>query len=133
MSIADILRISATLAVTASATDTVREAVTLLGAHRTRMLVICDEDGTVSGVLSDADIVQAMFENDAEALEMSIEDFMIFEVHTCNINEDPQKVLSRMFHHNVQHFPVIENGQLAGVVTSRDIFNYVAVVPITAK
>ena len=96
-------------------------AARLLAAHRIGAVVIRGAGGRLAGILSERDIVRALAENDAGALGQTVGQVMTREVVTCGPNDSVASLMERMTAGKFRHMPVVENGQLLGLVSIGDV------------
>ena len=104
-----------------------REAVEFLAAHKIGLVVISSEQGGLVGVLSERDIVKALAESGNEALDQPVEEHMIRGVWACRPEDRPESVLLLMSEHRMRHLPVLEEGQIVGMVSATDLLDYFTV------
>lgn len=96
-------------------------AARLLAAHRIGAVVIRGAGGRLAGILSERDIVRAVAESDAAALGQSVGQVMTREVVTCGPNDSVASLMERMTVGKFRHMPVVENGQMVGLVSIGDV------------
>lgn len=100
---------------------TLRQAAVLLTAHRIGLLLVCDDDGALHGVLSERDIVTTVGTDGSKAAGMQIADVMTRDVVTCRPSDYAGDVLNTMNERRFRHMPVLLDGKLVGLVSIRDI------------
>jgi CBS domain-containing protein len=113
-------------------TDKLHDAVSILRKNNIRHLPVMK--GTkVSGIISRTDINRltfgALFENQEGADEAVLEMLTIPQVMTSNpktiTSEDSIKDAAEIFAREEYHsLPVVDNGELAGIVTTTDVIRY---------
>jgi CBS domain-containing protein len=99
-------------------------AVQLLAKRRIGAVVITGQDQRVAGILSERDIVRALAERGPPALEESVGNVMTRKVVTCNETETVGDIMERMTSGKFRHLPVVEQGQLAGIISIGDVVKY---------
>jgi CBS domain-containing protein len=104
--------------------QTIKMALKMLFEHNIGLLVVCDEENKISGVLSERDIIKTLHVHGAKSISMEIGDIMTRKVETCSPNSDILSVLERLVKGKFRHMPVVNNGKLVGIVTSRDLIQY---------
>lgn len=104
--------------------DTIKTAVTLLRDKRIGALVVTSPDGTLSGILSERDIVRKLAETPGQTLPQTVSDNMTKDVVTCTPSDTLIDISRRMTKGSFRHMPVVEDGQLCGMVTIGDVVNY---------
>jgi CBS domain-containing protein len=100
---------------------TIRDAARVLANNKIGLVVVCGGGDRLLGVLSERDIVRAISAYDAEAMEMTTQAFMTADVATCEPKDHAHDALARMNERNIRHMPVVKDGTLKGLVSSRDI------------
>jgi len=97
--------------------------------HRMRLdrigaIVISRDGSTIEGILSERDIVYGLVEHGAGLLKMTAADVMTHEVITCRLQDTIKDVMSKMTHRRIRHVPVLEHGELAGIVSIGDVVKH---------
>jgi CBS domain-containing protein len=75
----------------------------------------------VAGILSERDIVRAIGDHGEEALQRTVADLMTAEVSTCTPSDTVKDILAMMTLKRFRHVPVVDNGNLIGIVSIGDI------------
>jgi CBS domain-containing protein len=96
-------------------------AANLLAAHRIGAVVIRGAGGRLAGILSERDIVRALAEHGARALDLPVSQVMTREVETCGEDETVAEIMERMTGGKFRHMPVLSNGKLVGLISIGDV------------
>ncbi len=113
---------------------TVADATALLTQHRIRRLPIVDSDNKLVGILSKEDIARALpsiidpTKNESEralAAQAKVSSFMTENPITATPTDPLERVVLTMRRNKVGGIPVIEDDELAGIITESDIFRAV--------
>ena len=99
-------------------------AVDLLAEKRIGALVILGADRRIVGILSERDIVRALGERGAAALNEPVSGAMTRKVSTCNEDETLVSILERMTAGKFRHMPVADQGRLTGIVSIGDVVKH---------
>lgn len=99
-------------------------AVQLLAAKRIGAVVILGAGRRIAGILSERDIVRALAERGASSLEESVSQTMTRKVSTCTENETISSIMERMTEGKFRHVPVVDQGQLVGIVSIGDVVKH---------
>lgn len=110
--------------ITVSPKAALADAARTLSDNKIGVLVVCDDNGGVIGVLSERDIVRAVAADGKDAVGMTVEAFMTRKVETCTLSDPPHRVMRRMSVGNFRHMPVVEGKKLKGIISSKDIVRY---------
>lgn len=100
--------------------NTLAEAAARLSERRIGCLLVLDENGALAGILSERDIVRLVGREGAERLNDPVASAMTAKVQSCAFNDDAIQVLARMTKGRFRHMPVIEGGELVGLISIGD-------------
>jgi CBS domain-containing protein len=104
-----------------AATASIEHAVKTLASHNIGALVVTDSDGRTVGIVSERDVLRALSTRGAVALAQPVSEIMTCEVKICTRQDKLVDVMERMTEGRLRHLPVIENGELVGIVSMRDL------------
>ena len=121
MNVAAILKLKGRDVVTASPGTSLLEIAQRLGEHKIGCIVIVDEGGNVSGIVSERDIVRELARIGAPVMEEPVEVYMTKSVVTCREADTIDRLMGEMTAHRVRHMPVVERGRLVGLVSIGDV------------
>jgi CBS domain-containing protein len=96
------------------------EAIRILAARNIGALVVLDPLERVVGIISERDIIRA-FAGDRAAFDRPVSAFMTADVVCGSPDDDVVLVLDAMTAGHFRHLPVIDDGRLAGIVTTGDL------------
>ena len=99
----------------------IREAAAILAEKRIGTVVISTDGTTAEGILSERDIVREVAARGAAALDAMVDDYMTAKLVTCTRSEDADAVLQMMTDGRFRHMPVVEDGQMVGLITLGDV------------
>lgn len=119
-------------AVTVTEMVTVKEAIVMLDRHDVAAMPVLDATGELVGVVSEADVIREMVVPDARAHEASVRltraPFRarvadVMSTHAISVTPDTKLAVAAdlLTSSVVKSLPVIERGQVVGVVSRRDI------------
>ena len=121
MTVAALLRDKGHSVITTSATASIAGAIDTLVRHRIGALVVIDETDRIAGIMSERDIVRAIAARGADVLNTPIADAMTRAVVTCTKSDTVDEVMARMTRGRFRHLPVVEDGDLIGIVSIGDV------------
>lgn len=101
--------------------DSLAEAVRLLAEKRIGAALILGADRRIVGIISERDIVRALAERGAAVLDESVNQTMTRRVEICNESETVSDIMERMTAGKFRHLPVVDQGQVVGVVSIGDV------------
>jgi CBS domain-containing protein len=99
-------------------------AAKLLAGRRIGAVVVLGADDRVVGILSERDIVRAVSERGAAAMQEQISQVMTRKVDTCTLDETIHSIMERMTAGKFRHLPVLEQGRLAGIISIGDVVKH---------
>ncbi len=121
MHVANILKVKGTDVVTIGPDETVAATARLLNVKRIGAALVCDASSKVVGVISERDIIRGVAVNGERALEMQVRDLMTSEVIACKPTDTIAEVMKMMTMRRFRHMPVIEDGELMGIISIGDV------------
>ena len=124
MTISIILASKGREVVTIAPSASLASAVGLLVEKRIGAVLILGADRRVVGILSERDVVRALAERGAGALEEPVSQTMTRKVSTCNENESVFNIMKCMTEGRSRHVPVVDQGQLVGIVSIGDVVKH---------
>ena len=123
MTIATILQAKGSEVATIATDASVREAVAILGQHRIGALPVI-EDGRVVGIMSERDVIYSLKDHGAEVLDWPVSRLMTSPAITADPATPVLTALATMTQRRIRHLPVVERGELAGIVSIGDLVKY---------
>lgn len=107
---------------TVKAASTLEEAAKRLSSHRIGALLVEEDDGRYSGILSERDIVRACANHGANAMQLPVTKAMTTKVLYCKPQDTVHYVMEMMTRHRFRHLPVSdEAGALVGMISIGDV------------
>jgi CBS domain-containing protein len=104
---------------TVSPSSTVGEAVALMAQHRVGAMIVMD--GTrLAGIFTERDTVRAISQSH-DAPSHHVSSWMTQEPRTVSPDEQVENALKTMLDHGFRHLPVVEEGEVIGIVSIRDL------------
>ncbi len=105
--------------VTESATDSLRSAAERMWRQQTGSLLVTD-GGRLVGIITERDVLRAVALG-ADPDRSSVDEVMTAEVFTVRPDMPLQDAAREMARRWIRHLPVVQGGQLLGVVSMRDV------------
>ena len=124
MSISDVLHGKGHQVVKVRTTDSVHTAVRRLADERIGAVVVEDQWMRHIGIFSERDFVNAIAKYGAEALTFTVERLMSAPVVTCRATDRVETAMAAMTMAKIRHLPVLEDGQLIGIVSIGDLVKH---------
>ena len=130
MTVKQVLKAKGSRVATISPEATLTELVDALAENQIGAMVVSTDGTTIAGIVSERDIVRALRSDGLPALRESrlihldkvkVRDIMTAEVQTCEPTTTIEKVMSTMTTGRIRHVPVLDEGELTGIVSIGDI------------
>lgn len=123
MLIAEILRKKGSGVQVTTAETSLQAAIQVLASQRIGVLVVSRDGRGIDGILSERDIVRGLASESADFSSYTVSDLMTSKVFTCAPHDTVASVMELMDEKRIRHVPVAVDGELAGVVSIRDILH----------
>lgn len=107
--------------VTILSNASVTEAAKLLSEKRIGAVVVTDEAGAAQGIMSERDIVRELGRRGAGCLNDKVDALMTKAMISTAPNETTDQVLKKMTEGRFRHMPVMEDGQMTGLISIGDV------------
>lgn len=121
MRISDVIRRKGDEVVTLRSDATVRRLVEVLEEHHIGAVVVSDDGSTVSGIVSERDVVRHLHTEGVAVLDAPVAEIMTSDVHTCAPEDDIEDLAQVMTDRRFRHIPVVSNGALVAIVSIGDV------------
>jgi CBS domain-containing protein len=99
----------------------VADAVEQLRSLGVGALVVSTDGRTVTGIVSERDVVRRLASDAAGVLSLPVHAVMTTAVHTCGPDDAVERLMVMMTEHRIRHVPVVVDGELAGIVSIGDV------------
>jgi len=104
---------------------TVRQAIAKFTGEAHRCAIVVDA-GEVVGILTERDILAKLADVFEAHADEPIRKYMTAAPATLDVDDAVAFALNRMMNGGYRHIPLLKNGELAGVVSVRDILAYIS-------
>ena len=121
MTVARILKEKGRDVLTTQPHQTLKDVAALLAAKGVGAVVVSDAAKSVLGIVSERDLVRAIGNGGARALEEPVSRHMTAKVTTVTENASIDHVMETMTNGRFRHMPVVEHGRLVGIVSIGDV------------
>ena len=109
--------------VTITPDATVADAVDLLGANRIGAIPVVDGGG-VAGILSERDVIYCLRDHGRDVLDWPVSRLMSSPALTAETSTPVLSALGLMTQRRIRHLPVVERGELVGIVSIGDLVKH---------
>ena len=121
MQISQVLRHKGGEVATIDGSESVRTALAVLAERGIGALVVSSDGKRVEGILSERDVARGLHDHGAGLLTEPVSSVMTAQVHTCLPTASVTELAQTMTDHRVRHVPVVEDGELIGIVSIGDV------------
>lgn len=121
MKIRDILSTKGPGVITIAPDASIQEAMQVLVRHNIGALVVFD--GRIQGIITERDLLRCGARDVQELARSRVRDEMTREVITASPDADIVGVMDTMTEHRLRHLPVLEDGNLCGMISIGDVVN----------
>ncbi len=120
MRVRDILRNKGRAVFRISVEASMSEVVAALVRHNCGALVVCDANGVMNGIISERDVLRTCADQSVTLAKEPVQARMTREVVTGTLDQSLDDVLSLMTKRRIRHLPILEDNQLAGLISIGD-------------
>jgi CBS domain-containing protein len=124
MLIADVLHTKGGQVYRVSTEDRVTDAVRQISERRIGAVVVEDRWMKLAGIFSERDLLNAVARRGAAALDGTVAELMTSPVITCTKQDRVDAALGLMVMRRIRHLPVLDAGQLAGMISIGDLVKF---------
>jgi CBS domain-containing protein len=119
----DILKSKARLVHIVSPGQTVKTALELMAEHQIGAVVVVN--GTeISGIFSERDFARKTLSLDGFHLGLPVSALMTTPVYFVHADHTIESCMNLMTEKRIRHVPVLDDGQLVGIVSIRDVVKW---------
>ena len=123
MTIASVLRDKGNTVETIAADATLYEAVQRLGEKRIGALPVIDS-GRIVGIMSERDVIYSLRDHGPDVLGWKVAQAMSSPAITADSDTSVLSALALMTQRRIRHLPVVEGGQIRGIVSIGDLVKH---------
>lgn len=121
MKISTILKSKGADVYTITPENTMKDMVHDMLARRAGSLLVVNGEGKPVGIVTDRDLLRNLRSGGPEWESVKIAEIMSRDIVFCSISDTVDQVMEIMTSRRIRHLPVMDGGQLAGVVSMGDI------------
>jgi CBS domain-containing protein len=116
--------------ITASEDISIRHAAEIMSNHGISSLVLLDERGLPSGVITDKDLRNKVVSRGRDVAGR-VGDIMSVTLIKAEVRDYCYEALLKMMRYNIHHLLVVGNGELKGILTSHDLMMLQGMSPLS--
>ena len=133
MRVRDIIQKKGGEVITINADQNIRDAIGLLNEYSVGALIVKGEGEQVVGIVTERDILRKCGEyadsmagsgvSEEAVFSSVVQDFMTKELVFGDSNDFPDYAMGIMTSNRIRHLPILDKGNLAGVISIGDLVN----------
>ncbi len=100
---------------------TVLQTLLKLAEHGIGALVVADNEGNLAGIVTERDISKGAVKYGEAFLKRPVSDLMTGDLITCDVTDSVVDALAMMNRGRIRHLPVINGGEVVGMLSVRDM------------
>ena len=102
--------------------QSLREALTLIHEKNVGSILVVEDKHTILGILTRYDVLSRVTLSNLD-LNMPISAVMTPDVKTLTVDDTAEKAGLLMSRFNIRHLPILDRGELVGIISERDLFS----------
>ena len=111
----------------------IQDAIKTLVDNKITGLPVVDDDMTLVGIISEKDVLRILAQmdllmllDDIKKSDATVEDFMTKEVVSFEQYDTLADVCDCLIKKNFRRVPILSNGEVVGIISRRDLVQYIA-------
>lgn len=124
MKVADLLKSKGQTVITASPDEPIFSAMGKLVEHKIGSLVVCDAEKKIVGILSERDIMRAVFQDYDTLKSKKVANLMTTNLIVAIPEDDIDYIMGIMTQNRIRHLPIVTKDGIAGMISIGDIVKY---------
>jgi CBS domain-containing protein len=101
----------------------VLSALELMATHNVGAVPVTDDDGRIVGMFSERDFARLAVERRGNLPATPVQDVMAKKVVMAGVGVTVEECMTLMTRRRIRHMPVVEDGELVGLVSIGDVVN----------
>jgi len=108
--------------ITINSKKTIQDAMRLLIENKIGSLVVVDDIGDPTGIITERDIFHLAFRFRGDMMDMKVESNMTCKLVLGKLDDDIDLIADMITSNRIRHIPIVDNGmKLCGIVSIGDI------------
>ena len=121
MIISELLRLKSNDVIKVNSSACIADAATLLTDNKIGALLVEDDSGKITGILSERDIVGGMGPHGADLHDVPVSELMTTNIVKCAPGDTVLEAMAMMTDRRIRHLPVFEGVELLGLISVGDL------------
>lgn len=124
MKVADLLKNKDQTVYSVTSDEPVFTVMQKLVEHRIGALIVMDPQGHIMGIISERDILKAVYENGDTFKTKKVADLMTTNLLVAIPEDDLEYVMGIMTQNRIRHLPIVTKEGVAGIISIGDIIKF---------
>ena len=107
--------------ITININATIKEAAVNMFTNKVSCLIVNNNEGEFIGLVTERDIVSRVVASSMDIDKTTIAEIMTTQVISCFPNTPSSKVREIMTSNQIRHLPIVDNGVVVGILSTRDL------------
>lgn len=103
----------------------IRHVMKLLSENRVTGLPVVSEDMALLGIVTEKDILKVLLYG-KDIISKTARDLMATDIVSFEEDEDLMTIFRTLVEDNFRRVPILSNGKLTGIISRRDIINFLS-------
>lgn len=103
-----------------SPNDLMMEALVMMAEKNVGALLVMDGN-SIAGIISERDFARSIASTGKCLLNNAVENYMTRELYTVGLEQSIEACMQLMTQKHIRHLPVVENGELQGLISIGDV------------
>ena len=121
MKVRDILKVKGSQVYSIRPDQTVLDAVAMLMQYGIGALLVRDAAGTLSGIISERDVLRECLHRSADLGRISVREAMIRDLVVCVPDDEVDYAMGIVTKNRVRHLPIMDGDRVAGIISIGDL------------
>ena len=109
--------------ITVNRQASIYDAIRLLVEKNITGLPVLNDDGTVAGIISEKDMLRLLY--NIEDKPGKFEEFMTEDIVSFKADDSLIDIAESFIKSNFRRVPIVEDGKLVGIISRKDIIEYI--------
>jgi CBS domain-containing protein len=106
---------------TVAESASVSEAARIMRDQSIGDVLVARPDGTICGIVTDRDLALGVVAEDRDPTSMRVQDVCNHKIESIGSDDPVDEAVALMRNHAIRRLPVIDSGQLVGIVSLGDL------------
>lgn len=101
--------------------STVEDAIRVMNSRKISAMMVTEQSKS-KGIFTERDVVRCYLKQEGKSFkEILLKDVMTTDLIVATMEDDLNDIMSVMVEKNIRHLPVIDNGNVVGMLSIRDV------------